>query len=126
MNKPRPVYLNLFEFRFPLTAIVSILHRVSGVLLFLSIPLILWALDASLDNRFSFAQVTSVLMHPLVKIITWAILSAFIYHVVAGIRHLLMDCHIGETKEGGRLGAQLTLALSIALIVLLGIGMFIW
>ncbi len=125
MNKPRPVYLNLFEYRFPLTAIVSILHRISGAILFLSIPFVLWAFDASLDNRFSFYEVREILTHPLAKLIIWGILSAFIYHAVAGIRHFLMDFEIGETKAGGLLGSQITIGVSVVLIVLLGIGIFL-
>jgi succinate dehydrogenase / fumarate reductase cytochrome b subunit len=125
VNKPRPVYLNLFEIRLPLAAFVSILHRASGALLFLSIPFVLWVLDASLHNRFSFYDIRETLAHPVAKVIMWGILSAFIYHLVAGIRHFFMDCGIGETKEGGFLGAQITLGVSAVLIILLGIGIFL-
>lgn len=125
MNKPRPVYLNLFEYRFPITAIVSILHRVTGVALFLSIPFLLTALDASLSDRFSFDDIREILRSLPAKVIIFSILSAFIYHAVAGIRHFLMDLHIGETKEGGTLGARLVLGTSVILIAWLGIGIFL-
>lgn len=125
MKKQRPVYLNLFQISFPITAIVSILHRISGVLLFFAIPLVLWALDQSLKDAFGFYTIHTFFGGLVCKIVLWGLLSAFIYHSVAGIRHFLMDCHIGETKEGGRLGAQITLGVSLILIVLLGIGLFL-
>lgn len=125
MKDQRPVYLNLFEYRFPITAIISILHRVSGAILFFSIPFILCALDHSLLDRQGFYEIKGIASNLFFKVILWGFFSALIYHVVAGFRHLLMDCHIGETKEGGRLGAQLTLGISIVLIALLGIGIFL-
>lgn len=125
MKKQRPVNLNLFQISFPITAIVSILHRVSGVILFFAIPLLLWALEQSLQDESGFYKIHTFLTGIGCKIVLWGVLSAFIYHSVAGIRHFLMDCHIGETKAGGRLGAQITLGVSLILIFMLGIGLFL-
>ncbi|TQV84421.1 succinate dehydrogenase, cytochrome b556 subunit [Aliikangiella coralliicola] len=123
MNKNRPVNLNLAAFRFPVTSISSILHRISGVILFLSVPLCLWALQSSLTPG-GFAEVKSVLSSGIAKFITWAILSMLAYHIIAGVRHLLMDAGIGETLQGGRFGANAVIALGVLTAV--GIGVWIW
>ena len=124
MKHQRPKNLNLFTIRFPIPAIVSILHRISGVILFLLIPFILWGLHLSLSSEESFDSLHACLTSPLCKFIIWAALSGFIYHFVAGIRHLLMDVHVGEELRSGRLSAQLTLIISIVLIGLTGIWLW--
>lgn len=123
MNNNRPVNLNLGAFKFPVTSISSILHRVTGVLLFLSVPFCLWALQASLTEP-GFGQVKALLSSGIAKLITWAILSMLAYHIVAGVRHLLMDTGIGETLEGGRFGAYAVITLGLVLAALLGV--WIW
>lgn len=120
LRTSRPVNLNLLSMRFPLTAIVSILHRASGVLLFLAIPLLLWVLQTSLQGEEQFLGITDHLDHLVWKLVIWLVLSALLYHLVAGIRHLLMDMHIGESKQGGRCGAQAVLAISGLLMILCG------
>lgn len=110
MQNKRPINLNLFTLRFPITAIVSILHRASGVLLFLLMPLALCFLDKSLLSEEHFLMVRSYFTSSGAKLVLWVASVALFYHVVAGIRHLLMDLSIGETREGGRLGAKLVLA----------------
>ena len=108
--------LDLTTIRFPITAISSILHRITGVILFLFIPLLLWALGTMLISTEGFAKVESCFANPIVKFINWGLLSCLLYHVVAGIRHLLMDMGIGESKTGGKRGAQLVLVISAILI----------
>lgn len=118
--RQRPKNLNLLTIRFPLPAIVSILHRISGVVLFLMIPFLLWGLKLSLASAQDFDDVRQFMAYPLCKLIIWLLLSAFIYHFIAGIRHLLMDVGIGETLKGGRFSAKLTLLISAICILLLG------
>ena len=120
----RPKNLNLFTIHFPIPAIVSILHRISGIVLFLAIPFVLWGLNLSLSSADDFDNVRQFFTTPFAKLIIWCLLAPFIYHFVAGIRHLLMDVNIGDTLKSGRLGAILTLIISIVLIVLAGI--WIW
>jgi succinate dehydrogenase / fumarate reductase, cytochrome b subunit len=120
----RPKNLNLFTIRFPLPAIVSILHRISGIILFILIPFALWGLQLSLTSEQDFTNLQLFFSNPVIKIIIWSFLSAFIYHFVAGIRHLLMDVHIGEGLQGGRFTSVLTLIISIILIALMGIWLW--
>lgn len=110
--------------RLPITAWSSITHRASGVFLFVGMAVLIWALDASLSSPESFASLQECLSSPLAKLVIWAVLAGLIYHSVAGVKHLIMDCGIGETLEGGRLGAGLVFALSAVLIVLAGV--WIW
>lgn len=124
MNKQRPVNLNLFTIKFPLPAIISILHRISGTLLFLLIPFLLWMLSISLNSPISFNNLQDCFTNPLVKIILWLILVALLYHLVAGIRHLLMDCGIGESLSGGRQGSKITLGVTIVLAIIMGIWLW--
>ncbi len=124
MRKKRPINLNLLTIRFPLPAIVSILHRISGVFLFLLIPFMLWGLHLSLASPQDFDDLHSFLSSLPMKLMIWIGLSAFTYHFMAGIRHLFMDIHIGEELKSGRLSAQLTLIFSI--VVILFIGIWLW
>ena len=119
-GKPtRPIDLNIFAMHFPLTAWVSIVHRLSGLWLFLLIPYLLWALDQSLVSAYTFGRLKSFLGQPLFKIILLSFLAALCYHTVAGLRHLLMDVGVGVTKTKSTGGAVLTLM--IALLFFLGL-----
>ena len=122
--KKRPVNLALWTIKFPLPAITSILHRASGFLLFLAIPVFLAFLAGTLASEESFQQVQTCFSTPVVKLLMWVLLSALMYHVVAGIKHLLMDMGIGETLVGVRVAAVLTLGISILISVML--GMWLW
>jgi succinate dehydrogenase / fumarate reductase, cytochrome b subunit len=124
VNSQRPVNLDLRTIKLPITAYTSILHRVSGVILFLGIILMLFALDKSLASEEGFAEVKAYLTSPLVKLIVWGLLSALLYHLVAGVRHLIMDMGVGESLEGGKLGSKIVIAVSAVVIVLAGI--WIW
>lgn len=124
VNNQRPKNLNLFTIRFPIPAIISILHRISGVVLFLLIPLALWMLSHSLSSPIDFQGLHQCLTSPVSKLIIWIFLMPFIYHFVAGIRHLLMDVNIGVELKGGRLSAIITLLTSIVLILLAGV--YLW
>lgn len=124
MNKKRPVNLDISTIHLPITALVSILHRASGVFLFAGAALLLWMLDTSLASEEGFAAVGEMFSHPFCQLLLWAVLAALAYHTVAGIRHLIMDCGIGESLQGGQLGAKLVLVLALILIVLAGV--WIW
>jgi succinate dehydrogenase / fumarate reductase cytochrome b subunit len=124
VRKQRPINLDLFTIKFPLPAIVSILHRISGFFVFLLIPFLLWMLSASLSSPGGFEQIQEILTSPVTKFILWLLLSALIYHLIAGIRHLLMDMGWGESLKGGILTSKIVLALS--LIIALIIGVWLW
>ena len=125
MDKKQVVYLNLWQFRFPITAIVSILHRASGVFLFLAIPVLLWTLQSSLSNEAGFEAVRQCFASLPTRIFLWIFLSALYYHLVAGIRHFLMDACIGDSKAGGRLGAFIVMGLAGIFTVLAG-AVILW
>jgi succinate dehydrogenase / fumarate reductase cytochrome b subunit len=124
VNNQRPINLNLFTIKFPIPAIVSILHRLSGLFLFLIIPLMLWTLEFSLSSEDNFQTLRDEATTPVVKILILLLLSPFIYHFVAGIRHLLMDMEVAVEKRSGRISAILTFLISFLLIVLA--GFYIW
>lgn len=125
VNSQRPVNLDLRTIKLPITAYASILHRISGVILFVSLVIALFLLDRSLSGPEGFATVKSWMSNFFVKFIVWGMLSALIYHLVAGIRHLIMDLGIGESLEGGRFGAKVVLIVSVILIVIAGVWI-IW
>ncbi|WP_122279743.1 succinate dehydrogenase, cytochrome b556 subunit [Pseudomonas syringae group genomosp. 3] len=124
MNSQRPVNLDLRTIKLPVTAYTSILHRISGVILFVGIAIMLYAMDKSLASEEGFGEVKACLTSPLAKLIIWGLLSALLYHMVAGIRHLIMDAGVGETLEGGKLGSKIVIAVSVVLILLAGV--WIW
>tara|TARA_R110001606_G_scaffold8020_3_gene35220 strand:+ start:2030 stop:2404 length:375 start_codon:yes stop_codon:yes gene_type:complete len=124
VNDKRPVNLDLTTIKFPVTAIASITHRVTGVAIFVALPILLWMMDRSLASPESFADFKQLMTSPLLKLVVWAILAALFYHLVAGIRHLIMDTGVGETLEGGRRGASATFIVTAVLILLA--GAWIW
>ena len=124
MNDKRPVILDLTTIKFPVTAIASITHRITGVAVFVALPVLLWMMDRSMASPESFSDLKQLMNSPLSKLVLWAILSALLYHFVAGIRHLVMDMGVGETLEGGRRGAFATFIATAVLILLAGV--WIW
>ena len=124
VNSKRPVNLDLGKFHFPLPAITSILHRISGIIIFVGVAFLMYGLDLSLSGEDGFNRVNELLDSFLAKLIIWGILSALLYHLVAGIKHLLMDMGIGEELKSGRLAAKLTVVISVILIILAGV--WVW
>jgi succinate dehydrogenase / fumarate reductase cytochrome b subunit len=110
--------------KLPITAYASILHRISGVFLFIVIGLMIYALDLSLSSQAEFDRLASMLSSPVAKLILWAVLAGLIYHSVAGVKHLVMDMGYGETFEGGVLGSRITFVFSAILIALAGV--WVW
>ena len=119
MSKKRPVNLNLMTIKFPIAAISSIIHRASGLFLFLIIPLILWGFSLSFTPEgFAWLQQANACI--VVKLIEWFMLSGLIYHVIAGIRHLLMDAGHFESKISGPISAWTVIVVSAVLIIATG------
>ena len=124
MNDNRPVNLSLTAFRWPITALVSITHRVTGVVLYVGILILLWMLRESLASEQSFNELRDLMLSPLCQLVLWATLAALAYHTVMGIRHLIMDFGIGESLQGGRRGA--VIAVTVALVLILLAGVWVW
>ena len=125
VDKPRPTYLNLFAIRQPLPAIVSILHRVSGTLLFLAgIPLVLWFAQKSLASPEGFAAAMGPLTTPLGKLVLLALAWSYIHHVLAGLRHLALDFHIGIDLAPARSSSALVLVLSVLLTLIVAVRLW--
>lgn len=120
MPKSRPKHLNLMEIRLPLPAFVSILHRATGAILFLMLPLLLCLLSGSLESQQSFTLFKSVVSNPLVKIVLIGLLWAYLHHFCAGIRHLALDMHIGLDLETARATSVAVMAVSIILTAVIG------
>jgi succinate dehydrogenase / fumarate reductase cytochrome b subunit len=123
--KARPVNLNLLSIRQPLPAIVSILHRVSGALLFLvGIPLLLWVVQRALASPDAWAEMRATLSSPLCKLVLVVLAWAYFHHFIAGIRHLVMDLHWGMDLKSARMSSAVTLVLAVLLT--LAIAVKLW
>ena len=120
MSPPRPKFLNLFQIRQPVPAIVSILHRISGAILFLFLWIFLAAMQKSLASPESYVSVKAFLDQPLVKLVLLGLLWAWLHHSFAGIRHLALDMQLGIQLRGARLSAMIVLAASIGLTIVIG------
>ncbi|HCH01654.1 MAG TPA: succinate dehydrogenase cytochrome b556 subunit [Vibrio sp.] len=120
-RKSRPVNLDLQTIHFPISAIASIVHRVSGVIMFVSVGILLWLLATSLSSPVGFSQASSVIDSFAVKFILWGILTALAYHICGGVRHLLMDMKYFEEKESGALSAKAVFVVTAVLSVLAGV-----
>jgi succinate dehydrogenase / fumarate reductase cytochrome b subunit len=124
VNKKRPINLDLRTLSFPPMAIASILHRVSGILLFLLLPLVLFCLEQSLHSRTTFHHLQEHLASPFFKIPLWIFASALCYHILAGMRHLLMDVGLGEHLKCARTSALLVIGLGVVSTLLIGIWLW--
>jgi len=114
----RPVYLNLFRIHLPLAGWVSILHRMSGALLFAALPLGVWALSVSLSDEAGYRRMVDVAAHPLAKLAMLGLVWAFAHHFFAGLRHLALDVHWGGDLRQARLSSLLVM-LAGAIVMLL-------
>ncbi|WP_238337501.1 succinate dehydrogenase cytochrome b556 subunit [Arsenophonus endosymbiont of Aphis craccivora] len=110
---------------FPITAIASILHRVSGVITFIAVGILLWLLGLSLSSLEGFQYATEIMGSFFIKFIIWGVLTALIYHICGGIRHMLMDFgFIDESLSVGRISAIVAFIITAILSILAGI--FVW
>ncbi len=126
---PRPEFRNihvtqLANYRLPLAGIVSILHRVSGLVMFLLIPFILYLLENSLTSENTFDYFKGYTQYPLVKLFILALSWSYLHHFCAGIRHLLMDFHLGLDKESSKNSAVAVFAVSLPLAGLVALKLF--
>jgi succinate dehydrogenase / fumarate reductase cytochrome b subunit len=134
--KKRPVYTNIHvtqivSYRLPPAGIVSILHRMSGFLMFLLLPFVVWMLDSSLSTEISFETFTNVFVAGFagipgwfVKLVALALIWGYLFHFIAGVRHLWMDATHSVSKAQGHNSALVTLVLSTLLTLLLGAKLF--
>jgi len=137
LAKKRPEFRNinaltdLPSYRLPAAGIVSILHRISGLIMFLLLPLIVWMFDTSVSSEISFAKFSAAfniglgfVPAVLVKVVVLGLIWAYLHHLIAGVRHVYMDvCH-AVTKEFGKSSAIVTLVLSLGLTAALGAKLF--
>ena len=122
VKKQRPVNLDLSTIRFPVTAISSILHRVSGVITLVAIGILLWLLGLSLSSPEGFQHAASIMDGFFAKFMMWGILTALAYHAVSGIRHMLMDFgYLAETLQVGKRSAYMTFVITVVLAILAGV-----
>ena len=127
MKAKRPVNLDIGTIKLPITSYVSILHRVSGVILFLAVALMLCVLDMSLASEQSFQSIKECLSSPISQIVIWSALAALAYHIVAGIRHLIMDLGVGEDNfQAGRRSAWLVVVVAAIIIASLTGWILLW
>ncbi|MDO9051086.1 MAG: succinate dehydrogenase, cytochrome b556 subunit [Methylotenera sp.] len=112
-SRKRPKNLNLFTIRLPVNAIISIMHRMSGVFLFLTLPAVVWALSQSVQSEASYIALVDMLQHWLVKLFLIAFSCTFFHHFYAGLRHLGMDVHWMTSLQKARLSSRLVLYLDV-------------
>lgn len=121
MRKERPKNLDLSTLTFPVTAIASILHRASGIIVFIVSALFLILLNCSLTSEADFLKVTRYFDNPLLGFVIWAGLSALAYHAVFGVRHMIQDLGFWEEMQSAALSAKLAFILTALLSVLAGV-----
>jgi succinate dehydrogenase / fumarate reductase cytochrome b subunit len=124
-NNNRPVFLNLARIRQPITALISIAHRIAGIVLFLSIPFAIYLLDLSLGGEPGYNRVVELLDHAAMKWVVVFISWALAHHVFAGVRVLLIDCGIGVERNEARRTAWVTAIGSIMALVMIA-GILLW
>ncbi len=127
--RKRPQFRNIHvtqivRYRLPPPGIVSILHRASGALLFLLLPFLLWVFELSLSSELSFARLRDLASHWLVRLVLLAVTWAFLHHLIAGIRYLVLDLHIGIDKAAAARSALVVLAVSLTLTLVAGLRLF--
>jgi succinate dehydrogenase / fumarate reductase cytochrome b subunit len=137
LTKKRPEFRNINAFkdlttyRLPLAGWVSILHRASGGLMFILLPLIVWLFDTSVSSEISYDVFRSAFSAGLgifpgwfIKLVVLGLIWAYLHHLIAGVRHLYMDMFHAVSKSFGQSSAIFTLALSIGLTLILGAKLF--
>ncbi|MCX7188014.1 MAG: succinate dehydrogenase, cytochrome b556 subunit [Proteobacteria bacterium] len=124
MKKKRPIYFNLRLIRLPVPGLVSLLHRISGLALFLMLPLFLMMLQDSLLTIESYTRLTETLRYPISKALLIVALWALMHHMCAGIRHLLMNMHLGLNLSQARTSSRWVLSVSLSLTALGGVWLW--
>ncbi|AOM40825.1 succinate dehydrogenase cytochrome b556 subunit [Xenorhabdus hominickii] len=122
VKKQRPVNLDLRTINQPVSAVASILHRISGVITFISVGILLWLLGMSLSSQEGFLQASEIMTGFFVKFILWGILTALAYHICGGIRHVLMDFgFLEENLATGSASAKVAIVIAVILSILAGV-----
>ncbi|MCW8956857.1 MAG: succinate dehydrogenase, cytochrome b556 subunit [Gammaproteobacteria bacterium] len=124
VSDTRPFYLNLIKIRLPVAGMLSIFHRISGVLMFVATPYLIYLLDLSLQGETGFNRVSELLSHPISILIQIILLWALVHHFLAGIRFLLIDFDIGIGKQSSTYSAWLVFGLE--LVITLAIAAGVW
>lgn len=130
VKKDRPQFRNIHFLKnlpfyyWPVGAYVSIGHRISGFLIAALLPFILYLLEKSLVSEISFEHFKGITSHWFVKLIILALVWSYLHHFCAGIRHLIMDMHIGLTKDGSKKTATVVLVVSLLLTLLVALKLF--
>ncbi len=128
-SKPRPEFRNIhvsqiLQYKLPPPGLVSILHRISGAALFLALPFILWIFDLSLTSELSYARLSEFASHWLARLILLGLAWAFIHHLIAGLRFLMLDLDVGVDKPAARSSALAVFAISLPLTLLAALKIF--
>ena len=128
-KQPRPKFRNinfplLLTYRLPLPGVVSIMHRISGAALFLMLPLLLWMLDLSLMSEISFERLRGITGNVFFKLLLVLLIWGFLHHLVAGIRYLLLDLHLGIDLQSARASAMAVYAVSLPLTFIAALKVF--
>ena len=128
-KKERPEFRNIHvteiaNYRLPLAGKVSILHRISGFMMFALLPVVLYLLELSLRSEISFAYFQGIASHPLCKLVILALVWGYMQHFCAGVRHLFMDLHFGLDKDSARKSAASVLVISVVATVLVALKLF--
>lgn len=130
MNKKRslnyrPININPFSIKLPLSALTSIAHRLSGLFLFLMIPFLLWGLQTLTETPKGYEQLADLLNFWPYKFTVWLLLVAMGYHILAGLRHILMDMHwLSESLRAAKISAWVVWGTTVIMIVCLGLRLF--
>jgi len=124
MNKRRPKHLALHLIKLPLPGFVSILHRVSGLALFLGLPLLLLMLQYSLRSIVTYTELMDVLAHPLAKLVLLGLLWSFMHHFCAGLRYMAIDLHYLRSLKQARDSSKVVMIVSLALTILIGVQLW--
>ena len=119
----RPIDLSPTSF-LPVTAVASITHRIAGAILFVGAGYLIYLLDMALESETGFAEARALLQALPGIVALWVTLVALSYHLLAGIKHLLLDFHVGDSLAGGRRGSWLALVLSA--LAAIGLGVWLW
>jgi len=128
-SKSRPEFRNIhvsqiLKYRLPPPGMVSIMHRISGAALFLALPFLLWLLELSLTSELSYARLTAFASHWLAKLVLVGLAWAFLHHLIAGVRYLVLDLHVGLDKPAARASALAVYWISLPLTLLAALMIF--
>jgi succinate dehydrogenase / fumarate reductase, cytochrome b subunit len=128
-SKSRPEFRNIhvsqiLKYKLPPPGMVSIMHRISGAALFLTLPFILWLFDLSLTSEVSYARLADFASHWLVKLVLVGLAWAFLHHLIAGVRYLMLDLDVGVDKPAARASALAVFAISVPLTLLAALKIF--